>query len=311
MERFDWKATIKVNIFSLWIIGLWPKDDDIYKLSFYSLYATISVIFFMDCLGILQLINLFLVYSDFEELTEMTLICMSESLTLIKVYIFVKNMDLLKKLMATLDSDIFQPKSLNQRMLIASALNNWKIIYNVFSIAGRPARCLWIILPVLDGSKDFQLPMVVWYPYDIKSSPVYEITYLHQVISICFILIAAYNIDMFISALMMYVGAQCDILCDNLRNLNETNSGNFNKTVIDLIKHHKKILSFAKNSNNFFNFILLAQFFASTLLIALVIFRLVLMSSTNTRFYTFSFVVVFIMVQIFTYCWFGNEVEVK
>ncbi|RZC39416.1 odorant receptor 46a, isoform B-like [Asbolus verrucosus] len=43
----------------------------------------------------------------------------------------------------------------------------------------------------------------------------YEVTYLYQVISIGFLAMAHLNMDTIISALMVYVGAQSDILCDN------------------------------------------------------------------------------------------------
>ncbi|RZC34294.1 7tm 6 domain containing protein, partial [Asbolus verrucosus] len=244
MEKFDWKTTIKMNIFSLRIIGLWPKGDGVYKLDFYSLYAAISVIFFIDCLGILQITSLFFAYSDFEDLTEMAVISMSELLTVIKVCIFIKNMGLLKSLMATLDSDMFQPKNIDQILMVAPALNLWKTIYNVFFAAGGIATSLLVILPLLDGSKNFQLPLTIWYPHDINSSPLYEIMYFHQVISLFFILTAIYNIDMLISALMMYIGAQCDILCNNLRNFSTDGGEDFNKILIHLIKHHRSILRF-------------------------------------------------------------------
>ncbi|RZC34872.1 7tm 6 domain containing protein, partial [Asbolus verrucosus] len=220
MERFDWKLTIKKNIFSLWMIGLWPKDGT-YKLNFYSLYTVVSISFFINVFGILTTVNMFMSDLDFEDSEELMLYWMADILTHIKVYML---------------------------------------------------------------SKKFQLPLQFWYPYNTKSSPFYEITYLHQAISLFYTVMAIYNIDMLIAALMIFIGAQCDILSDKLRNF-ESNS------LITSIKHHQEILI--------------------SVILSLVLYRLALDKILDIKLFTNLIIVVFYMIQIFTYCWFGNEVEVK
>ncbi|RZC35067.1 7tm 6 domain containing protein [Asbolus verrucosus] len=241
MERFDWKATINFTLFSLKIIGLWPKDD-VYKFNLYTLYTAISVTFFISAFGVFLMISLF-TGSDFEDLEEMTLIYVAEFLVIIKVFKFIKNIKLLKQLMATLNSDVFQPKTSQQKILVKPALQFWKIVYNVFLISGGPITCLWVFLPIL-RSKRYKLPVPVWYPFNTKISPCFEITYCYQIVNVFYLVIAICNIDMLISALMVYIGAQCDILSDSLRNLRDKEAVNFNSKLIDFIKHHKEILSY-------------------------------------------------------------------
>ncbi|RZC41867.1 7tm 6 domain containing protein, partial [Asbolus verrucosus] len=162
--------------------------------------------------------------------------------------------------------------------------------------------------------KDSRLPFLAWYPYNSKVSPFYEITYVYQIVSISFIAIANSNIDTLIAALNMYIGAQFDILCDDLRNLQDLTQSaslSFNEKLTDCIQHHKKILSFAEDSNNCFNWIIFLQFFASSLSISLTLFQMtVVIPLTNEFNSLFSFVSA-MLVEIFIYCWFGNEVEIK
>jgi hypothetical protein len=116
-----------------------------------------------------------------------------------------------------------------------------------------------------------------------------------------FLATANMNMDSLIAALMMYVGTQCDILCDDLKNLPKThkprdNETDFNRSLTGCIAHHKEILryevtkrkssffnvlenfSFAQESNESYNYIILAQFFTSSLAIALSMFQLTLVS---------------------------------
>ncbi|RZB40795.1 7tm 6 domain containing protein, partial [Asbolus verrucosus] len=110
MGRFDWQLTIKMNISLLRLVGLWPNDD-VYKMNFYTLYATIST--------------------------------------------------------------------------------------NIFISA--------------------------------------------HIVSTCLLALGDCNIDMLVSALMMFLGAQCDILCDDLKNLGSVFS-DFNKEIKRCVRHHKEIL---------------------------------------------------------------------
>jgi hypothetical protein len=326
MERFNWQEIIAMNIQILRIVGLWPIDS--YQLDFYTLYSSISANLFVTAV-LFQTINVIFVYSNLEALTETVLICVAELLALFKIYTFIKNIKMLKRLMVVLDSDIFQPKSRDQRVLVRPAMLLWKMIYNILLGAVTAAVSLWLIFPILNGStRRYALPFPAWYPYDIRKSPYYELTYLHQSVGTSLVALGDYNIDMLISAMMMYVGAQCDILCDNLRHLGG-DSGEFASLLTHCVKHHTKILKyktpnftssfdsrqkicrFAEECNDFFNFILLGQFFTSSICMAMGLFRLALVTPSSFEFYTLSFSILSVVMQIFTYCWFGEEVESK
>ncbi|RZB38891.1 7tm 6 domain containing protein [Asbolus verrucosus] len=115
----------------------------------------------------------------------------------------------------------------------------------MFMIAVTPVVLLWAAFPVLNESyRDYRLPFSAWYPLSTDTSPAYEIIYFHQVMGIFIAGIATVNIDMLISALLMYIGAQYDILCDYLKNLGHFNADDYEKHLIKAIKHHKEILRY-------------------------------------------------------------------
>ncbi|RZC18441.1 odorant receptor 49b-like [Asbolus verrucosus] len=122
-------------------------------------------------------------------------------------------------------------------------------------------------------------------------------------------LLAAANVntDTLIAALMMYIATQCDILCDDLKNLCQ----DFDRKLINCVKHHRDIVRFANNSNKFFSMIVLGQFFTSTVVIALTMFQLTLVDPLSSASVSHLIYVTAITSQIFLYCWFGNEIEIK
>jgi hypothetical protein len=205
MENFDWKLTIRANILVLKVAGLWPKGSEIYKLNLYTLYFFV----FINGHNFFQAANIFFVYTDLEALSALIFVTITDVLASFKVYCFIRNIAILKRLLAF------------------------------------TTLVLWAIFPIMDGTvKDRRLPFSAWYPYNTKISPLYEITYLYQVISVWCLAIANLNMDTLIAALMMYIGCQCDILCDDMKNLRNSVESDFNRKLLDCIEHHKTILRY-------------------------------------------------------------------
>ncbi|RZC34832.1 7tm 6 domain containing protein, partial [Asbolus verrucosus] len=313
MERFDWKMIFKLNLFSLWVVGLWPKGDA-YTFNIYTVYAAVSISFFISAFGILATINAFKINSDMDDSEEVIVFFALEVLINIKVFMFIKNLRLMKQIMTTLSNDMFQPKCLKQVLLIEPALNIWRIIYNILIAIGGPTITLRMLYPFLTKSR--VLPLPAWYPYNIQISPLYEISFLHQFVTVLYSVVALYNIDMFIIALLVFVGAQCDIICDDLRNLNEKNFEIFNNKLIKFVKYHQEIVILAENFNNSFNIILLGQFLTSSVVLAFLLYLLAMMccfqnKNLDVKFISHVVLASFYIVQIFTYCWLANEMEAK
>ena len=232
-------------------VGLWPKGDKIYKRDMYSVYAVISTIVIVGGHNFFQIMNIFFVYNNLETLTGTIFITITDILASMKMCFFIQSIGLLKELMTTLNSTEFKPKNLDQIDMVRPALNSWKFMYFTFWITGGATVCIWAIFPLLDNSvKTKRLPFAAWYPYNVKISPLYEITYLYQMVGISYISVAAINMDMMITSLMMHVGTQCEILCDNLRNLGRFTQLDLectvNQKIIECIKHHRLVIWYVR-----------------------------------------------------------------
>jgi hypothetical protein len=243
MNKFDWKSTIRTNLLILRLTGLWPKSDDGYKLDLSTFYA-ICVKVLSDGNNFFQTAYIFEIYTDLQALASTFFVLCTDWLASIKVYYFVRKIKTIKSLMKELDSEEFQPRNEQQKIFLEPTLNSWRAIYALFCTVAAPALLLLTLFPIIDGSaRQYRLPYWAWYPYDTKTSPNYEISYFHQVFSIWFLAICNLNMDTLMAALMMYTVTQCDILCDNLRNIK---SGDRGKKIIECVEHHKKILRYVQ-----------------------------------------------------------------
>ncbi|KAJ3663372.1 hypothetical protein Zmor_007650 [Zophobas morio] len=312
MQRFNWKLTIKPNIVALRLLGLWPEGNEGYKKDLYAVYAFTFLNLFINCHNFFQAVNIFFVYTDLEALTAIIFVTITDLLASIKVYYFVRNIKQLKALMAALDTQVFQPRRLDEEHTFYYGPKFWRFIYVVYHFPVIPTLTAWTIYPVMDGSvKDYRLPFSAWYPYNSRISPYYEITYGYQVLCIWFSAFAVINTDSMITALMMFIRAQCDILNDSVKNLGSLSSADYNSNLLQCVHHHRTIISFAKDCNKFFDRIVLGQFFTSALALALTMFQLTIVAPLSSEFYSLIFYTGSMTTEIFLYCWFGNEVEIK
>ncbi|KAJ3663344.1 hypothetical protein Zmor_007630 [Zophobas morio] len=314
MKHFDWWLPLKYNVTVLRLAGLWPKDE-VYGQNIYTFYAIFIWVLLTGSQNLFLVATIYFTYDNLETFT--IVITVTDVLTSFKVYMFTKNIRLLKDLMISLNTDLFQPRNQNQIDLAWISLNLWKMTYAVFNTMAAASVSFWLILPILDNSfRAGRLPIISWYPYDIKISPFYELAYIHQCLASYYLAAAIANIDLMIAALMMHVGIQCDILCDNFKKLQYLKStrkteDNFSKNIIVYVEHHRQILSFAKSSNEFSDKILLGQFATSTIAIAVSLFEMSLvdpLSGTSLSHLVYLSTMIF---QVLLYCWYGNETEVK
>ncbi|RZB41629.1 7tm 6 domain containing protein, partial [Asbolus verrucosus] len=306
---YEWKSTIKINIFVLKLMGLWAKIDDSRRFNLYSLYTVITIIFFLYGSTIPQILYLVFVRTDLDTFTKLMFNMMTKSLLCMKALCLLQNAKIIQRLVESMNCDLFQVKTIKHWKLIRPALLIWRTTYFTFWSLATVTSSMWSIAPILDKSfKEHILPFLALYSYNIKKSPLYEISYVHQVIGLFITATTDTNLDSLIAALMMFIGAQCDILCDNLRNVDYKR---FKEQLKVCMKHHKEILSFAAESNHFFNMIALGQFFTTGVSVATGMFRLSMVSPMSNESYCVLTFVTSMVVQVFLYCWFGNEVELK
>lgn len=246
MANYNWLETIKLNILLLKITGIWPEKTWKYSFNIYSIYAFTSIFIFIFGDVFFLSANIFFKLDDLEELTKIVFVLPMKIVTIYKVCYIIKNVHVLKQLVFIVKSDMFQPRNKRQKTLIKPILLWWKQCYKTLWIISIGTILFWGLFPILDNSyKNYALPFLAWYPYNIAKSPNYELTYAYQLLCICYIAIVNIDIGTLISALNMYTAAQLDILCDELRHFSDKNVMEVaNIQLTDCIKHHRLILKY-------------------------------------------------------------------
>ncbi|XP_015838678.1 odorant receptor Or1 isoform X2 [Tribolium castaneum] len=304
-EDFDFLSSLQTTLFCLRCVGTWPSNT--YKLDAYTLYATASITICLFGHNFFQTVNIFFIFNDLNTLTGVIFVALTCLVAILKSLLFIFNMRRLKKLLLVdIRQKLFKPRNRQQVVMVQSRVNFWKKIYFMFTGMGVATMFFWALFPIMDGTvKEHRLPFLAWYPFSVNKSPFYEITYIYQIVSVFFIVIVNMNSDMLLVALMNILGVQCDLLCDNLKNIQFRER--INEEFLRCVNHHMQILSYASDCNKFFNTIVLAQFFTTVVSLGLTMYQLTIVTPFTSEFYSFIVYGGAVLMEIFLYCWFGNE----
>ncbi|KAJ3648714.1 hypothetical protein Zmor_020493 [Zophobas morio] len=301
--EYDWLSIIKLNIFAFRAAGLWPSADG-YKPNFYFLRSITIIFIFGFIQTASQTFKLLTNLTDMQVVAGTAFMVISCWLMLMKMFSIASNIQTLRKLLTILDDEMFQVRSNEQIENIAPSVKTWKLAYNLISGSIACSVIFWTV----DSFRRRRLPFISWYPYNTTGSPLYEITCVHQLSSLSFAAYININMDTFIAVFSLYAAAQFDILCDNLKNLQPEV---FREGLVVCVKHHRAIVNFVKSYNTTFDSIILVQFFTSAASLGITMFLVVGVPPLSSDFFSFLFYANGVIIEIFIYCWFGNELQIK
>ncbi|XP_031785042.1 odorant receptor 46a [Nasonia vitripennis] len=198
----------------------------------------------------------------------------------------------------------------------------------VFTIAlnimAQSTLACWLLIPLFQSPELRSLPFQIWLPYDTRGSRNFWITYAYEIWPMIMGVLVNATVDVVVSGFILQACAQLDILKYRLTRLpelvkqaEESNASlvsirKFERTTLEMAsRHHAHIIEYVRNVNETFNMIIVEQFFASSLILSVIIYALT-KSNVNTLQYVMDVGYLLCMLaEFFSYCWFGNEITLK
>ncbi|XP_071626248.1 odorant receptor 4-like isoform X1 [Temnothorax longispinosus] len=279
-QDFEW--AVKLNRFTLNLIGLWPKvaRNPRQKLMCnFRVLVTLLGIISLLIPSIHSLIKIFgnsLLMLDNLQLTLPPISCT------IRIMIFWWKKEAVIPIMNMIAKDWIKLKSDQERSLMIRRAQTGRIIiicsYCVMGLA-----CFFVtVLPAFGISMRLTpnitdpgrpLPVQTHYIYDITKRPQYELTFINQAISIAIAMTAYTAIDNFLSLLVFHICGQLDILKKYLQYLDK--NINYHEVLKCCIVKHIRLLRAIDVIEDTYSTILLCLFAYFTVTFAFYGFRMI------------------------------------
>ncbi|XP_074034899.1 odorant receptor 10 [Leptinotarsa decemlineata] len=286
-------------------LGVWIPHATSGK--YYKIYFVIINFFFCAILNLVQILNLFHQMDNLKKLSACGYVVAIACMANVRSYYFFKNRKELLSLLKFFSDEQFQPQNEHQISLARKSLDFYKKIKKLISTVCTISVISAVSTPVFYTKNELNLPFASWYPFAVSSPPVYQIVYLHQCIAVIYITYVNTYVDIIMAGFTTFIGIQCDLLCDTLYNVTDSQPPEGNVNILSCIAHHKKILCFALNTEILFNRIYLGQFVSCTSALCMALFLLTLQEEINFECLYLFFYQTSIFCLLLIPCWFSSE----
>ncbi|XP_076377257.1 odorant receptor 4-like isoform X1 [Megalopta genalis] len=252
------------------------------------------------------ILDLALTVHNRNDLTENLFKTMSFAIDCFKMTSMLIMRENLGTLMNTLQSAPFAPVGAEELEIQTNFDKSAEQTGKVYTTALEVWSAWTVLVTLLMNFASRKLLYRVWLPFEYNSATIYSLVYLHHALTtvICVTAVVAY--DTLFTGLMIQIYSQFEILRHRLRNVHR----NENDLVKHCARHHDHIYKFANMVNNEFRAVTFIQFVQSTAVLCFGLYQLT-MSELDGNLADIAFYITCLLLQIFYFCWFGNEVKLK
>ncbi|KAK5647662.1 hypothetical protein RI129_002554 [Pyrocoelia pectoralis] len=287
--------------------GVWPEENS-------GVINKIKYIFSVTmCIGLVVTMSIEVAhhYKDFVKLSETLYIMITITGYLVKQISLTYNTKTFLKIIEFLRDPIFlsYPYELDHYMV--KTVRQSTFIANMYRYIVGCCVVLFFVYPMVDHKS---LP----FPFPLELGVYRYFMYAFQIVALG---IGAWNnssIDTITTSLMGITAAQLDILYEKIiyiQNEAPESDDNEDKNVLKVLRqfveHHNAIIHLIESVEEVFTVGLFAQFTCSIIVICNTVFYIIVIATINSQFIMLLNYIIILVIQLFMYCWYGNEIMLK
>ncbi|CAL1679070.1 unnamed protein product [Lasius platythorax] len=312
---------LSFNFFLYTISGMWRPIEWSSKCSnmLYSVF-TCFIMYLLIGLMLTQLLDLVLVIDNVDDFATNSLFFLSVISVVFKAVTAITRRDKIVHLIEILQKKpckAYNEGESDIQMKFDRLIRSYSISYTSLASISATGTIMGGVLNILED----QLPYRTWVPYDYTLPILFWITSIQEFMAIIFGTIVNVATETTVLGFCLQICAQLEILKHRLLRMakekeEETSRISLNDAsnetgrLSEHILHHLCIIRLAKMINNVFSQVFFVQFFVSIMVLCLSLYHL----SSHMTFADIATLIVYTLcmfLQIFVYCWAGNEVMLK
>ncbi|XP_011699948.1 PREDICTED: uncharacterized protein LOC105457144 [Wasmannia auropunctata] len=179
---------------------------------------------------------------------------------------------------------------------------------------------LMVLIVPLMTQNERQLPLKMYVPYSMVELLPYLLTYLEQTAAVFYGVLLNVALDSLVYGLMIQTCGQIELLCYRLsetfrflqRNNKEKKHADIEKFAIaECVRHHVSVWNITHRIQSLFMWIIATLFFFSLITLCSSIYQMSNKKLFSVEFFAFVLYLGSMLFQVFSYCWYGNELDLK
>lgn len=207
------------NFRILAITGYWPLATSKKWLKHLHVAFSYLCMFSVTSMLFIQGLDLYLLRNDPVTMVKNLSATSVSFVSVAKFYLMLYNFNNVQSLHNNLEAFKNSKTDSEDIEILKRADNEIKWTIKLFAGLGTPCVLLWMVYPGLDKKSDRKVPFPYRLPTDDWSSPIYEILYVYQSMSMLGFMSIVMFIDLALFSFMIRIAAKYDILIKDIRNL--------------------------------------------------------------------------------------------
>ncbi|KAL6267820.1 hypothetical protein P5V15_000892 [Pogonomyrmex californicus] len=289
----------------LTVAGCWPPISwsSLCKRTVYNAY-TVFVCLLLLTFMLPQFMDIILIADNPDDFTETFYVMLAMVIACCKMFSLLlnrKNIEIFTDTLVEKPFKPLEPDEIEIRQKYNNIIQTYSMCYTI--MIETTCACMNLTSLFTDFRKG-DLAYREWLPYEC-SGVIYYLIYFRQIISLTAASIVNVACDVTICGLLLHIYCQIEMLeCRLKKSLrNRSDLG-------ECARQHDRIYKFAYMINEKFKFIIIIQFTASMLVMCFNLYQLA-KKTLSAEYIPLILYTLCMCLQIFIYCWYGNEIKLK
>ncbi|CAF4907797.1 unnamed protein product [Pieris macdunnoughi] len=313
--------SLRVSLTWLRIMGLWAPDTLGWKRMLYTWHTGLVYMLVVGTFIIIQATDLFIIWGDIQLMTASAFVLLTNLTHSLKILNMVVRAARIKSIVKKNNNVLKMQITVDAKKAVKKCNREVNIHSMLYAFLTATTISLWALAAATENQNK-QLPMRAWYPFNASQSPMYEIAYLHQSMSL--MLSASMNASKDIVVMALIAQCRCRFrlisialkgLCRDMHIVNNRLTKKQEEIVTvrlsNCIAEHQDTLETVNELERCFTESTFAQFTVSLAIICVTGVQLVFQTGNMLRMLSMTFYLLNMVDQVYLYCREGNELTIE
>ncbi|KAL0099799.1 hypothetical protein PUN28_019899 [Cardiocondyla obscurior] len=310
---------LPLNFRVLWFCGAWneEKENNIFirSLNLCYRYAIVTLIYEFTISEIIELVR---THDDIEDLTEGLFLSLTYIALCLKYGNFLTRKKEMSVLLDCFRKETCRPRNSEERIILLKYDRKAKWCVKFFMSISQ-ATCIALILaPIMGPQKsDRPLPFKTYLPYSISGLYPYLATYLQHAGAIFYGVLLNVSFDSLVYGFTIHVCGQIELLCYRLSKIFKDHPEQYQldsskgAVISECVRHHLHVHEIVRRIQSLFVWTVTILFIFSMVTLCTSIFQMSKTRILSVAFLSLTLYLGSMLFQVFFYCWYGNELQLK
>ncbi|XP_024880857.1 odorant receptor 46a-like, partial [Temnothorax curvispinosus] len=310
---------LPLNFRVFWFCGAWSEEKDnnlfVRCLSLCYRYAIVTLLYEFTILEVIELVR---THDNIEDITEGLFLALTYVAFCFKYGNFLARQNEVSMLLDCFRSETCQPKNSEEKMILLKYDRKAKWCVRTFMSISQ-ATCIALILAPIVGpqNSDRPLPVKTYLPYSISGLYPYLATYLQHVGAIFYGVLLNVSFDSLVYGFTLHACGQIELLRYRLSKIFKDRPEQYRidsskgTMISECVRHHLYVHEIVRRIQSLFVWTVAILFIFSMVTLCTSIFQMSKKKILSVKFLSLTMYLGCMLFQVFFYCWYGNELQLK